>query len=76
MKTFTDGEILKALRERMNPPHGMTQTQVAAKMGFSVQYLQAVLGGGKPITESLGSSLGFVEQPRKWVRKTTAQKEG
>lgn len=59
MKRYTQGEVLKALREKFQPRAGENQTQTAAKLGFSVQYIHAVLSGSKPITEEMASVLGY-----------------
>jgi len=45
MRHYTEGEVIKHLRESFTPRAGQTQTQVAAKLGFSVQYIHAVLAG-------------------------------
>jgi plasmid maintenance system antidote protein VapI len=76
MNTFTEGEILKVLRDRFNPARGTTQTQVAAKLGFSVQYIQAVLAGSRPLTDAMLDVLGFVRVPFIYAkkRKATAEK--
>jgi len=59
MKTYTEGEILKELRERFQSRAGENQTQKAAKLGFSVQYIQMVLSGSRPLTEQMAYALGF-----------------
>ena len=59
MKHYTEGELLKDLREKFTPRAGQTQTQTAAKLGFSVQYIQAVLAGTKPVTKEMASVLGY-----------------
>lgn len=69
MKRYTEGELLKVLRERFQPRAGETQTQTAAKLGFSVQFIQAVLSGSRPLSENVASALGFNEEPRTFVRK-------
>lgn len=69
MKTYTEGEILKVLRERFTPPRGTTQEQVAKELGFTRQHIFGVLCGSSPISERLASVLGFREQPRRFVKK-------
>ncbi len=69
MRTYTEGEIVKALRERWDAPRGKTQKQVATSLGFSDKFIYAVLGGTQPITEALASALGFRECPRRFTRK-------
>ena len=59
MKKYTEGEVLKDLRERLTPPRGVTQKEVAVKLGMSVQYLYQVLNGQRPISENLAGALGF-----------------
>jgi plasmid maintenance system antidote protein VapI len=69
MKKYTEGEILKFLRERFTPQHGTAQTQVAASLGFSVQYIQAVLAGSRPLTGRMADSLGYRSLPIAYVKK-------
>ena len=69
MKTYSEGEMLKILRERFNPPRGTTQDQVARQLGFSKSFIYAVLAGSQPITERLASVLGYREHPRVFSRK-------
>ena len=73
MRYYTEGEVIKHLRESFTPRAGQTQTQVAAKLGFSVQYIQAVLAGNRALTTEMTSALGFQEQPRRFTRKTTVE---
>ena len=68
MKTYSDGEILKALRERFNPPRGTTKAQAAKVIGFSDKYIYAVLAGAQPLTPEMGRALGFKPRPRVWER--------
>jgi len=63
MKKYTEGEILKILRETFIPARGTTQTQIAARLGFSVQYIQAVLAGSRPLTDAMLDALGFERRP-------------
>ena len=63
MKKYTEGEVLKVLREQFTPARGTTQTQIAARLGFSVQYIQAVLSGSRPLTNTMLDVLGFVRTP-------------
>ena len=69
MKNYTEGEILKVLRERFNPARGTGQTQVAANLGFSVQYIQAVLAGSRPLTAQMAEALGYHPEPVRYVKK-------
>ena len=69
MKTYSDGEMLKFLRERFQPRQGETQTQTAAKLGVSVQFIQQVLDGQRPISPNLGEALGYHPLPRRWAKK-------
>ena len=62
MRTYTEGELLKALRERFQPSAGQTQTQTAAKLGFSVAYIHAVLAGSRPMTAEMAETLGFRQE--------------
>jgi plasmid maintenance system antidote protein VapI len=68
MRLYTEGEILKALREKMTPARGKNQTKIAAELGFSVQYIQAVMAGSKPLTERMAAVLGFRQQPVAYVK--------
>ena len=65
MKYYTDGEILKALRERIDATN---QKSVAVTLGFSPQFLNDVLGNRRKLTSDLASALGFHECPRRFVR--------
>lgn len=69
MKTYTEGEILKALREKWNPPRGKTKAEVARELGFTDKYIYAVLAGSEPLTTAMVEVLGFHEAPRRFVRK-------
>lgn len=75
MRYYTVGEVLKNLRERIDARAGITQKEVAAKLGFSPQYINDVLAGKRPITVSLAGSLGFHKIPERYTRKAleTAQ---
>jgi plasmid maintenance system antidote protein VapI len=68
MKIYTEGEVLKVLRERFQPRAGETQTQTAANLGVSVSYIQMMLNGQRSLTENVANALGFREQPRTFVR--------
>jgi plasmid maintenance system antidote protein VapI len=73
MKFYTEGELFKVLREKFQPRAGQTQTQTAAKLGFSVQFINMVLDGQRPVTKDMASALGFRECPRRFTRKATAK---
>ena len=68
MKTYTEGEVLKALRERFNPPRGTTKAQVAASLGCSDKFIYRVLDGAAPLPESLVNALGFRKGPPVFYR--------
>jgi hypothetical protein len=68
MRTYTEGEVLKALRERFTPPQGTTKEQVARELGCSDKFIYKVLAGSVQIPQSLVNALGFREQPRTFVR--------
>jgi plasmid maintenance system antidote protein VapI len=68
MKKYTEGELLKMLRERVDRRES-TQAALAAQLGFTPQYLADVLGGRRPITRNLAGSLGFRELDRAFVKK-------
>jgi hypothetical protein len=68
MKKYTEGEVLKVLREQFAPAHGATQTQEAAKLGFSVQYIQAVLSQGR-IPKAVAEALGYHPEPTTYAKK-------
>ena len=59
MRTYTDSEVLKYLRERFTPPRGLTQKEVARRLGFSPQFINDVVGGRRAVTDALAESLGF-----------------
>ena len=68
MKTYTEGEVLKYLRERLDGPRGKTQAAIARELGFSPQYLSDVVGERRVITKQLAEALGFKEQPRVFLK--------
>ena len=67
MKTYTDGEVIQRLRERLD--RSTTQAQLARDLGFSPQFLNDVLSNRRKLTEELASALGFHEAPRRFTRK-------
>jgi plasmid maintenance system antidote protein VapI len=69
MRHYTEGEILKALREKMTPPRGTSQTTIAAELGFSVPYIQAILSGSKPLSDRMAEVLGYRPLPVVYVKK-------
>jgi len=75
MRYYTKGEVLKALRERMDGKRGTTQKAVAERLGFSAQFINDVLGGRRDVTDALASSLGFHKLPDRWVRKVPQEIE-
>ncbi len=66
MRYYTEGEILKALRERIDASN---QKTVAVEIGFSPQYINDVIGNRRNVTDQLASSLGFRECPRRFTKK-------
>jgi plasmid maintenance system antidote protein VapI len=58
MKHYTEGEVLKHLREQAERPD-LTQAALAKKLGFSAQFINDVLGGRRALTRDLAESLGF-----------------
>jgi plasmid maintenance system antidote protein VapI len=68
MKTYTEGEVLKYLRERLDGPRGQTQAAIARELGFSAQFLNDVIGEKRPVTKQLAEALGFKEQPRVFLK--------
>lgn len=75
MRYYTPGEVLKVLREKVDARAGETQKAVASKLGFSPQFLNDVLAGKRPLTESLASSLGFHRVPERYTRKVVEQEQ-
>jgi len=69
MRTYTEGEILRELRERFNPPRGTTKAEAAQKLGFTDKYIYAVLAGAEPLTTRMAEVLGFNEEPRRFTKK-------
>jgi len=67
MKTYTEGEVLKALRELLQQRH-KTQAEIAKELGFSQPYLSQVANAGRPVTTELAAALGFREQPRTFLK--------
>lgn len=68
MKQYSETDVLKELRERLDGPRGTTQAAIARELGFSPQYLSDVVGEKRPITRQLAEALGFREQPRTYLR--------
>jgi len=68
MRTYTEGEVLKALREHLDGPRGKTQAALARELGFSAQYLNDVIGEKRPVTKQLAEALGYREEPRVFVK--------
>lgn len=68
MKIYSEGEVLKELRERLDGPRGKTQAALAQELGFSGPYLSEVLAERRPITRQLAEALGYREQPRTFLR--------
>jgi plasmid maintenance system antidote protein VapI len=68
MKTYTTGEVMKALREKVNGPRGKTQKQVAAELGVTPQYLNDILGENRRLTPEVAAALGFIKQPDRYSR--------
>jgi plasmid maintenance system antidote protein VapI len=73
MRHYTEGEILKHLREKATPRQGQTQKAVAEKLGFSPQFINDVLAGKRSLTEKLIDSLGFKTVDCPYVRKPQAE---
>jgi hypothetical protein len=69
MRFYTEGEVLKRLRDLWDSRSNGTQTAIAAKLGFTQQFLTQVLSGEKPVSPNLASSLGFRECPRRFTKK-------
>ena len=72
MRTYTEGEIRKELRDRFTPPRGTTQKEVAKELGFSPAYIYAVLAEQLPVTPQMAKALGFEEVPRRFVKVRAA----
>ncbi len=73
MKTYTTGEVMKHLRERVNGPRGKTQRQIAAELGVTPQYLNDILGENRRLSPEVAAALGFIKQPDRYVRSRKAQ---
>jgi plasmid maintenance system antidote protein VapI len=70
MRHYTEGELLKMLREKIDRrKRQATQAAIAKELGFTPQYLNDVLGGKRPVSRNLAGSLGFRELDRSFVRK-------
>ena len=69
MRHYTKGEVLKALREKIDGRQGVTQKEIAANLGFSPQFINDVLSGRREVTNALASSLGFHKLPERWIKK-------
>jgi plasmid maintenance system antidote protein VapI len=72
MRFYTSGEVLKALREKMDGPRGKTQLQIARELGFSPQYINDVLADRRRLTPELASTLGFNKEPDRYTAKKEA----
>lgn len=59
--TFTDAEVLMALRKRIK---GMSVRQAGATFGVSGAYIHDVLHKRRGISEKIGNALGFELIPR------------
>jgi hypothetical protein len=69
MRHYSEGEVLKELREALDSPAlGKTQTQRAAKLGCSVQFINQVLGASRPIPNTLLGALGFERIPVRFIK--------
>ena len=73
MRHYTEGEVLKFLREKVSRSN---QKDVAQSLGFTPQYLNDVLGERRPITAQLAESMGYHEIPRRFTRKPLAEAKG
>jgi plasmid maintenance system antidote protein VapI len=69
MRYYTEGEIVKALRERIDATN---QKSVAVELGFSPQFINDMLGNRRKLTSELASALGFRECPRRFTKKSEA----
>jgi len=68
MRYYTAGEVLKALREKVQGPRGTTQKQVAAQLGITPQYLNDILSDKRRLTPEVAAALGFRKQPDRYLR--------
>jgi plasmid maintenance system antidote protein VapI len=69
MRNYSEGEVLKHLRERTQPKAGENQSSLAAKLGFSPQFINDVLNSRRNLTDALAESLGFHRVPTVYVKK-------
>lgn len=67
MRTYTEGEIVKILRERLE--RARTQKALSVELGFSPQFVNDVLANRRKLTKELASALGFREHPRQFTAK-------
>ena len=69
MRTYTETDILKILRERFAAKGAGSRTQIAARLGFTTTHIVNVLAGKSPVSKQLASTLGFDKLPDRYVRK-------
>jgi hypothetical protein len=66
VESYTEEDVLTALREKIKAEG--RQAIVAKQLGFTPQFLNDVVNGRRTITGRLALSLGFIEQPRSFVK--------
>jgi plasmid maintenance system antidote protein VapI len=71
MRKYTEGEVLKHLREQ-SERWNMTQAALSRKLGFSAQFISDVLNGRRNMTTDLAVSLGFAKVEY-YVRRTAVE---
>ena len=71
-ETFTDSEVLMALRDAIK---GLSLRKAGKSFGVTGAYIHDILHSRRGISEYIGDKLGFSlvpppkPSPRKWVRK-------
>jgi plasmid maintenance system antidote protein VapI len=69
MRTYTETDVLRILRERFAPMYGKSRTQIAAQLGFTVTHIVNVISGKSPVSKKLAAALGFDKLSDRYVRK-------
>lgn len=74
MRYYTEGEIRKILKEQLHKRGD--QKALAARLGFSAQFLNDVVNGRRKVTEELAASMGYWKVPVRFVRQDLARAKG
>jgi plasmid maintenance system antidote protein VapI len=67
MRFYTNGEVMKFLREKAESRRG-AQKQLASELGISTQYLNDILSDHRRLTPEIAAAIGFRKQPDRYAR--------